>query len=74
MNGIAEIGTERGGQLLVKALRSDYDKVRYYAAAGLARVKYPAARDILSFKADHDENAAVRREAKKALEALKETR
>jgi HEAT repeat protein len=72
VNNIAEIGTERGGELLVRALRSDYDKVRYYAVTGLARMKYPAARDILSFKADHDGNEAVRREAKKALEALKE--
>jgi HEAT repeat protein len=46
--------------------------VRYYAAVGLARLKYPAARDILAFKADHDVNETVRREAKKALEALKE--
>jgi HEAT repeat protein len=74
VNNIAEIGTERGGQLLVKALRSDYDKVRYYAAAGLGRMKYEPARDILSFKADHDGNQAVRREAQKALDALKENR
>jgi HEAT repeat protein len=72
VNNIAEIGTNRGGELLVKALRSNYDKVRYYAAAGLARMKYTEARAILSFKADHDGNEAVRKEAKKALEALGE--
>jgi HEAT repeat protein len=74
VSNIAEIGTERGGQLLLRALRSDYDKVRYYAATGLGRMKYEPARDILSFKANHDGNEAVRREAKKALDALEENR
>jgi HEAT repeat protein len=77
VRAVADIGTDRGGELLVRALRSDYDKVRFTAAGGLARMKYLPARDILSFKADHDENEAVRREARAALEAMgasKETR
>lgn len=70
VNGIAEIGSERGGDILIKALRSDYDKVRYYAVIGLSKIKYKKAVDILQFKAEHDSNESIRREAKKAIENI----
>jgi HEAT repeat protein len=70
VNGIAEIGSQRGGDILIDALRSDYDKVRYYAVIGLKKIKYRQAADILRYKAEHDSNELIRKEAEKALEEI----
>ena len=70
VNGIAEMGSQRGGDILMDALRSDYDKVRYYAVIGLKKIKYKQATDILRYKAEHDSNETIRKEAEKALEEI----
>lgn len=69
-SGIAQMKTEEGGKILLLALRSDYDKVRYYAAIGLGDIGFEEAVDSLKFRADHDTNDLVRREAKKSLEKI----
>lgn len=68
--GIADIGCERCGEILMKALRSDYDKVRYYAVIGLSRLRYTDSMEILKFKAEYDVNERVREEAKRAVASL----
>lgn len=70
VHGIAELDSPKGGDVLITALRSDYDKVRYYAILGLKKRKYREAVDILRFKASHDSNPAIRKEAKEALEEI----
>jgi len=70
VHAIAEIDSQKGGDVLVTALRSDYDKVRYYAILGLKRRKYRDAVDILRFKASHDSNPTIRKEAQEALEEI----
>jgi HEAT repeat protein len=70
VNGIAQMKTKEGGELLLRALRSDNDKVRYYAAAGLGEIGYTAAADALRFRAAYDTNDLVRKEAKKSLEKM----
>jgi HEAT repeat protein len=70
VHGIAEIDSQKGGDVLIDALRSDYDKVRYYAILGLKKRKYMDAVDILRFKASHDSNPTIRKEAKNALEEI----
>jgi HEAT repeat protein len=70
VNGIAKMETEKGGEYLIKALRSDYDKVRYYAILGLSKIKYRKAVNILEFKAEYDSNELIRKEAAKALENI----
>jgi len=70
VHGIAEIDSQRGGDILINALRSDYDKVRYYAILGLKKRKYRDAVDILRFKATHDSNPTIRKEAQEALDEI----
>jgi HEAT repeat protein len=70
VHGIAEIDSQRGGDILINALRSDYDKVRYYAILGLKKRKYRDAVDILRFKAMHDSNPTIRKEAQEALDEI----
>lgn len=72
VRGIAELNCDRCGEVLIKALRSDYDKVRYYAVIGLSRLRYTDSVEILQFKAEYDANERVREEAKKAVELLTE--
>jgi len=73
VSAISEIGTKKCGPYLISALRSDYDKVRYLAASGLAGIKYENAVDILEFKANFDSSEHVRKEALKALDVIKGT-
>ena len=68
--GIADLECTECGRILMKALRSDYDRVRYYAVIGLAKLRFSESEDILKFKAEHDTNERVREEAKKALESI----
>jgi HEAT repeat protein len=70
VNSIAKIPSDRSGELLVQALRSDHDNVRYYAVLGLSELQYKKAEDILRFKAQHDSNMRIRKEAAKALEKI----
>jgi HEAT repeat protein len=70
---IAEMSCDRCAQILMRALRSDYDKVRYYAVIGLASQHYTDSIEILKFKAEYDENEIVRDEAKKAVASLSDT-
>jgi len=70
VKSISIIASEKSGIYLIGALRSDYDKVRYYAAIGLGELQYGDAADILAFKAEYDTNEIVRREAQKALEQI----
>jgi HEAT repeat protein len=67
-----KVDSRRVGPILVQALRSDFDKVRYYAVRGIADMGYTGARDILQYRARHDANAAVRKEAREALRLLDE--
>jgi HEAT repeat protein len=71
VQSIANIPSDRSGAFLVQALRSDYDLVRYHAVIGLAALDYDEATDILAFKAEYDSNELIRREARKALETLR---
>jgi len=68
--GIADLECTECGRILMKALRSDYDRVRYYAVIGLAKLRFTESVEILKFKAEYDTNERVREEAKKALESL----
>ncbi|MBN2322630.1 MAG: HEAT repeat domain-containing protein [Spirochaetes bacterium] len=68
--GIADLECTECGRVLMKALRSDYDRVRYYAIIGLSKLRYKESEEILKFKAEYDTNVRVREEAKKALESL----
>ena len=70
VKGISDMESDKCGPILIKALRSDYDKVRYYAVVGLSKMHYPDALNILEFKAEYDVNDRVRMEAKKAVELL----
>ena len=70
VKSISKIDSAKSGEYLMQALRSDFDKVRYYAAIGLAEQAYVEAVEILNFKAEHDKNEKVRQEAKKALESI----
>jgi HEAT repeat protein len=70
VKSITQIDSEKSGEYLIQALRSDFDKVRYLAAIGLADQACVEAVEILSFKAEHDRNEKVRQEAKKALESI----
>jgi HEAT repeat protein len=70
VQSISGIATEKCGDYLIQALRSNFDKVRYYAVIGLADLKYKGAIEILTFKSEHDSNELVRKEAKKALEVI----
>jgi HEAT repeat protein len=69
-SGIAQMKTKEGGKILLQALRSDYDKVRYYAAIGLGDIGFEEAVDSLKFRAAHDTNDLVRSEAKQSLEKI----
>ncbi len=70
VKGISDINSPKSGEYLIQALRSDFDKVRYFAVIGLAEKKYVDAVEILTFKAEHDRNEKVRQEARKALESI----
>jgi len=70
VKGISDIDSAKSGEYLVQALRSDFDRVRYFAVIGLAEKKYVDAVEILTFKAEYDMNEQVRIEAKKALESI----
>ena len=70
VKAISQIDSSKSGEYLIQALRSDFDKVRYFAVIGLAEQKYTDAVDILTFKAEHDRNEKVRQEARKALETI----
>jgi HEAT repeat protein len=72
VKGISDINSYECGPILIKALRSDYDTVRYYAVIGLSRINYKDAIDILEFKAEYDTNDRVRMESKKAVELLQD--
>jgi HEAT repeat protein len=71
VQSISNIASEKGGVYLMRALRSDFDKVRYYAVIGLRQLQYHDAVQILAFKAQFDTNETVRKEAEKALELLR---
>jgi hypothetical protein len=68
--GIADLECMECGPILMKALRSDYDRVRYYAIIGLVKLRFKESEEILKFKAEYDTNERVREEAKKALQSL----
>ncbi len=70
-NSIAQLKSQNAGDILIEALRSDYDGVRYYAAVGLGEIGYKKAVDILEFKHKYDSNKKVRDAAKKALDKIK---
>lgn len=70
---ISDIESGKRGELLIEALRSDYDKVRFYAAKGLGDMGYAPALDILRFKASHDSSEAVRLEAERALSSIEDS-
>jgi HEAT repeat protein len=70
VQSISNVSSQEGGVYLMQALKSDYDKVRYYAVIGLRELRYRDAVKILAFKAEYDRNETVRREAQKALEVL----
>jgi HEAT repeat protein len=70
VQSIAKIDTAESGALLMQALRSDFDKVRYFAVVGITRLKYREAAEILEFKSKYDLNERVRSEAVKALEII----
>jgi HEAT repeat protein len=72
VKSISNIPSEKSGPYLVKALRSNYDMVRYHAVIGLAALQYDDAADILAFKAEYDSNELIRKEARKALETLRQ--
>jgi len=65
---LSDINSPRAGDILMKALRSDYDAVRYYAILGLKKLKYKKAYKILEFKSKYDSNSKVRQLAKSTLE------
>jgi HEAT repeat protein len=67
VRSISRIESSKTGSLLVEALKSDYDTVRYYGVIALGELQYAPAVDILQFKARYDSNTAVRREAERAL-------
>jgi len=71
VSAISEVGTKKCGPYLISALRSDYDRVRFIAASGLASIKYEDAIEILEFKANFDSNEKVRAEARRAIEVIK---
>jgi HEAT repeat protein len=71
--GISEIKSSEAGKLLMKALKSNFDKVRYHGAKGLGDMRYAPATDILEFKAKYDTNSAVRQEAARALSAIQDS-
>ncbi len=71
VKSITSIDSDKSGEYLVQALRSDFDSVRYFAVIGLAEMKYADAMEILTFKAEYDTNEKVREEAKKALEMIR---
>jgi hypothetical protein len=67
---ISEIDSPKKGDLLIEALRSDFDKVRFYGARELGEMKYRPALEILTFKSQYDRSQAVQREARKAIAAI----
>jgi HEAT repeat protein len=71
VQSISNIASEKGGVYLMRALRSDFDKVRYYAVIGLRQLQYRDAVKMLAFKAQYDMNETVRKEAEKTLELLR---
>jgi HEAT repeat protein len=70
VKAISDIESKKSGEYLIHALRSDFDKVRYFAVLGLAEKNYVDAIEILTFKAEHDRNEKVRQEAQKAVESI----
>jgi hypothetical protein len=70
VKSISGIDSDKSGEYLVRALRSDFDRVRYFAVISLGEMKYVDAVEILTFKAEYDTNEKVRDEAKKALEMI----
>jgi HEAT repeat protein len=72
VTAVMKVESRRAGPIFVQALRSDFDKVRYYAVRGLADMRYTEAREILKYKARHDVNGSVRKEAQEALRLLEE--
>jgi HEAT repeat protein len=70
VKAISDIDSKKSGEYLIRALRSDFDKVRYFAVLGLADKNYVDAIEILTFKAEHDRNEKVRLEARKAVESI----
>ncbi|RKY00986.1 MAG: hypothetical protein DRP54_04480 [Spirochaetes bacterium] len=71
ISALIEIESPEIGEYLIKALRSDYDKVRYLAIKGIEKIKYADAIDILEFRADYDTNDKIRAEARRVLDLLK---
>ena len=68
---LSDINSDKVGDVLIKALRSDYDIVRYYAVLGLKKLKYKKAYKILEFKSKYDSNPHVRQVALSALKEIK---
>jgi HEAT repeat protein len=67
VTALATIDSPRTGEILMKALRSDFDAVRYHAVRGIAELRYVEATDILRYKAQYDANERVRKEAQETL-------
>ncbi len=72
VNSIAQLKSKKAGDVLIEALRSDYDGVRYYAAKGLGEIKYKKAIKILEYKAKYDSNKRVREESERSLKKIRE--
>jgi len=65
---LSDINSPEAGDILMKALRSDYDTVRYYAILGLKKLKYKKAYKILKFKSEYE---SIQLKVKKLYSVLK---
>ncbi|MFW6181871.1 MAG: HEAT repeat domain-containing protein [Spirochaetota bacterium] len=72
VRSIARIESGKTGELLIEALKSDFDTVRYYGARALGEMGHAPAVSILQFKARYDSNVTVRREAERALSRIQD--